>query len=48
MAKTFDLRPDMNLIKGEFVVMPNHFHALIGIGHNEYNTKCTPKIMTNP
>ncbi len=46
--KTFDLRPDMNLIKGEFVVMPNHFHALIGIGHNEYNTKCTPKNHDKP
>lgn len=37
--KTFDLRPDMNLYQGEFVVMPNHFHAIIGIGENEYNTQ---------
>ena len=35
--KTFELRPDMNLYQGEFVVMPNHFHAIIGIGENEFN-----------
>lgn len=35
--KTFEMRPDMNLEMGEFVVMPNHFHAIIGIGENEYN-----------
>jgi hypothetical protein len=38
--KTFELRPDMNLYRGEFVVMPNHFHAVIGIGENEFNTRC--------
>lgn len=27
----------MNLFMGEFVVMPDHFHAIIGIGENEYN-----------
>lgn len=37
--KTFEMRPDMNLFMGEFVVMPNHFHAIIGIGENEYNTQ---------
>lgn len=36
--KTFEMRPDMNLTMGEFVVMPNHFHAIIGIGKNEYNS----------
>ena len=36
--KTFEMRPDMNLMMGEFVVMPNHFHAIIGIGPNEYNS----------
>jgi len=36
--KTFDMRPDMNLYMGEYVVMPNHFHAVIGIGANPYNT----------
>src|SRR5690606_20487102 len=35
--KTFDLRTDMNLGMGEFVVMPNHFHGVIFIGVNEYN-----------
>ena len=35
--KTPELRPDMNLILGEFVVMPNHFHAIIIIGENQYN-----------
>lgn len=38
-CKTFELRPDMNLHMGEFQVMPNHFHAIIGIGKNKYNTK---------
>jgi len=37
--KTFELRIDMNLQMGEFVVMPNHFHAIIIIGNNEYNTE---------
>ena len=37
--KTFDLRQDMNLWMGEYVVMPNHFHAIIGIGENRYNTE---------
>lgn len=35
--KTVELRPDMKLELGEFVVMPNHFHAIIIIGENEYN-----------
>lgn len=38
--KTPEIRPDMNLELGEFVVMPNHFHAIITIGKNKYNT-CT-------
>jgi REP element-mobilizing transposase RayT len=36
--KTFDIRQDMNLKMGIFVIMPNHFHAIIGIGKNKYNT----------
>jgi putative transposase len=36
--KTFELRPDMNLYQGDFVVMPNHFLAIVGIGENEFNT----------
>ena len=37
--KTIELRPDMNLELGEFVVMPNHIHGIIIIGENEYNTQ---------
>ncbi len=36
--KTPELRPDMNLELGEFVIMPNHFHAIITIGKNNFNT----------
>lgn len=36
--KTPSIRPDMNLSLDEFVVMPNHFHAIIYIGENEFNT----------
>ena len=35
--KTLEIRPDMNLELGEFVVMPNHVHGIIIIGENEYN-----------
>ncbi|MDR2886439.1 MAG: hypothetical protein LBV26_00290, partial [Bacteroidales bacterium] len=35
--KTVKLRPDMNLLLDEFVVMPNHFHGIICIGDNRYN-----------
>ena len=35
--KTPQLRPDMNLELGEFIVMPNHIHGIICIGENEYN-----------
>jgi len=35
--KTPALRPDMNLVLDEFVIMPNHFHAIIQIGKNDYN-----------
>jgi len=38
--KTVEMRPDMNLQLGEYVVMPNHFHAIIIIGENRYNKKC--------
>ncbi len=37
-VKSIELRPDMNLSLGEFVVMPNHFHAIIFIGINKYNS----------
>ena len=39
--KTIEIRPDMNLSFGDFVVMPNHFHAIIFIGENKYNAHCT-------
>jgi hypothetical protein len=29
--KTFDIRKDMNFTMGEYVVMPNHFHAILEI-----------------
>ncbi len=35
--KTPEIRPDMNLELGEFVIMPNHFHAILNIGQNQYN-----------
>ena len=38
--KTFEMRPDMNLRMDKYVVMPNHFHAIIIIGENRYNTHC--------
>jgi len=37
--KTPDIRPDMNLTLGEFVVMPNHVHGIIIIGENRYNSR---------
>ena len=33
----------MNVWKGAYVVMPDHFHAIIGIGDNRYNTRQDPK-----
>lgn len=36
--KTPALRSDMNIQLGAFVVMPNHFHGIIIIGDNEFNT----------
>jgi putative transposase len=36
--KTPELRPDMNLELAEYVVMPNHFHGIILIGENKYNS----------
>jgi putative transposase len=36
--RTIKLRPDMNLELGNFVVMPNHFHGILIIGANEFNS----------
>jgi putative transposase len=35
--KTIELRKDMNLQIGDYVVMPNHFHGILIIGANQYN-----------
>jgi REP element-mobilizing transposase RayT len=40
------MRPDMNLTPGEFIVMPNHFHAIIIIGENKYNTDKTDSTLS--
>ena len=51
--KTLQIRPDMNLELGEFITMPNHFHAILMIGENEYNKNITyqrdamPGVSTN-
>jgi len=37
--KTFEMRPDMNLKMGAYIIMPNHFHAIIIIGDNQYNAQ---------
>jgi len=39
--KTPEIRPDMNLELGSSMLMPNHFHGIITIGENEYNTPMT-------
>lgn len=47
--KTFEMRPDMNLLMGEFMIMPNHFHSIIIIGKNQYNTiACTDALHCGP
>jgi len=33
-----ELRPDMNIRLGAYVVMPNHFHGIICIGNNAKDT----------
>ncbi len=44
--KTAELRPEVEL--GEFVVMPNHFHALIGLNtnHSTDDTAANPAMST--
>lgn len=39
--KTAEIRKDMNIELGEFVVMPNHMHGIVIIGDNEYNIRDT-------
>jgi REP element-mobilizing transposase RayT len=43
--RTAELRPGMNIWLGEFVVMPDHFHAVLFIGNNEYNTALVPNAL---
>jgi REP element-mobilizing transposase RayT len=35
--KTPQTRPDMRLTLGPYVIMPDHFHGIVHIGHNQYN-----------
>ena len=37
--KSPSMRPDMNLELDAFCVMPNHFHAIIIIGNNQFNDR---------
>jgi REP element-mobilizing transposase RayT len=37
LQKTPEIRRDMNVTLGEFVIMPNHIHCIIIIGENKYN-----------
>jgi len=39
LKKTPDIRKDMNVKLGEYVIMPNHIHCIIIIGENEYNCR---------
>jgi hypothetical protein len=41
--RTPEIRPDMNLSLGEFQVMPNHFHAILIIGENQFNNPADPR-----
>jgi REP element-mobilizing transposase RayT len=40
--QTPELRPSMNIWLGEFVVMPDHFHAVLRIGVNDHNIHLAP------
>lgn len=42
LLETPSIRPDMNITLDEFVVMPDHFHAIIIIGENRYNQNKIP------
>lgn len=45
--KSVEIRPDMNLSLGEYVVMPNHFHGILFIGDNDYNGVSKNKTMVD-
>jgi len=40
--RTPEVRPSMNLTLGEFIVMPDHFHAIISIGETSMHTMNHP------
>lgn len=40
-----EIRETMNISLREFVVMPDHFHAVISIGRNEHNKNWSPNEM---
>lgn len=46
-VKTFEIRKDMNLTMGEYVVMPDHFHAIVIIGKNDYNSSSVDELDDN-
>jgi len=43
--KTVSIRETMNLKIGEFVIMPDHFHAILSVGQNVYNKNFIPNKM---
>jgi REP element-mobilizing transposase RayT len=45
---TPNLRPDMHLALGEFVVMPDHFHCILVIGDNDRDAMHCVSIQSPP
>lgn len=45
--KTPEIRPEMNINLGEFIIMPDHLHGIINIGPNEYNNSSDIRIRTD-
>jgi putative transposase len=37
LLKSIEMRKDMNIDIAEYIIMPNHMHAIITIGQNQYN-----------
>ncbi len=44
---TPEIRLDMNLQLGEWIIIPNHFHAVIIIGKNKFNKGVLPITITS-
>jgi putative transposase len=38
LLKSIEIRKDMNIEIAEYIIMPNHIHAIILIGENEFNS----------